>query len=166
MSILNLQRSEEEDSPPSYEVVTAKPPPYSLLFASAPPTGDVTSCRMTAVGTAAPVHHLLPQDAHHHKGVLHCYTWIMTDSEASPPSYFEAIGENSLQASETTSPSSPIGGSAPTSPSLVGATPHSPPHSGTTASSPTFSFTAHINHAPGCTACTSPSSSDTKNFPT
>lgn len=173
-----LQNAEEDDSPPSYEVVTSKPPPYSLLFANAPPTCDVTSCPIPAAGPAgyvAPVHNLPHDHSHQHKGVFHCYTWIMMNPEASPPSYFEAVSNNSPHPSEAMSSSSFSSGDTSPSTSSIGATPPSPLHvvntppsllyPGTTSSTPPLSSTAHIcSDLPACTRNSRPS--DTKHFPT
>ncbi|KAG7160404.1 uncharacterized protein LOC121876240 [Homarus americanus] len=140
--ISDLQSNEEQlqdsqgDCPPSYEVVTAKPPPYYLLYANDPglqedAMGDVAS---------SPTTDYQPVQVHYHdKNMMRGFTWTKTECEVSPPSYSEAVSPTtgrcvpffSLPPS-VTSPSWPTSGTtSPSSSANENTYPSHPPNENT-----------------------------------
>nr|XP_045612366.1 polycystic kidney disease protein 1-like 3 isoform X1 [Procambarus clarkii] len=107
------QPQNDQDSPPSYEAVMAKPPPYTLIYAHTPaPVGGPVG------GT--PSSDALYQD----KRQLESCTWREVEGESAPPSYFEAVRPGSWRCVTLICP--PGGLSAAHSPSEVTPAAHSP----------------------------------------
>lgn len=94
------------DSPPSYEVVVAKPPPYHLLYGNDAASGDFTSSGHGKYD-CAPVHISTKPGGGCGKATV-SYTWVESscvdvDDNRGLPSYNEAVDSTTfcIESSDT-----------------------------------------------------------------